>query len=123
MLSNIAKFSVAVFSAAILAACGDSSSSSSPEENDSEVSYDCSVNDGVNGDYLQLSETEISVLNGLKALKEQGTIKKTVLILNMASTIEMDFLRALSTGNAPFALLDRDGTQTRYQAAPYVGTG
>ena len=34
---------------------------------------------------------------------------------------EMDFLRALSTGIA--ALLDRDGTQTRYQAAPYDGTG
>ena len=34
---------------------------------------------------------------------------------------EMDFLRALSTGVS--ALLERDGTQTRYQAAPYVGTG
>ncbi len=52
-----------------------------------------SVNDGMNGDYLQLSETEISVLNGLKALKEEGAIKKIVLVLNMASTIEMDFLK------------------------------
>ncbi len=52
-----------------------------------------SVNDGVNGDYLQLSETEISVLNGLKALKEEGKIQKIVLVLNMASTIEMDFLK------------------------------
>ncbi|MBP5248968.1 MAG: glycoside hydrolase family 3 C-terminal domain-containing protein [Lachnospiraceae bacterium] len=52
-----------------------------------------SENDGVYGDYLQLSETEISVLNGLKDLKDQGTVKKIVLILNMASTIQLDFLK------------------------------
>lgn len=69
MLSNIAKFSVAVFSAAILAACGDSSSSSSPEENGSEVSYDCSVNDGVKvlapakGDTFKMGDT-ITVVYG-----------------------------------------------------------
>ena len=53
-----------------------------------------STNDGTNGDYLQLSPTEISVLNGLKQLKAAGTIKKIVLILNMASTIQLDFLKA-----------------------------
>ncbi len=52
-----------------------------------------STNDGVNGDYLQLSETEISVLNGLKQLKQENKIKKVVLILNMASTIQLDFLK------------------------------
>lgn len=52
-----------------------------------------STNDGTNGDYLQLSPTEISVLNGLKELKEQGTIQKIVLVLNMASTIQLDFLQ------------------------------
>ena len=52
-----------------------------------------STNDGMNGDYLQLSETEISVLNGLKELKAQGTVKKVILILNMASTIQLDFLK------------------------------
>ncbi len=57
-----------------------------------------SENDGVFGDYLQLSETEISVLNGLKALKEQGTVKKIVLILNMASTIQLDFLKTDAYG-------------------------
>lgn len=52
-----------------------------------------STNDGMYGDYLQLSETEISVLNGLKALKAEGKIKKVILILNMASTIQLDFLK------------------------------
>ncbi|MBQ7324094.1 MAG: glycoside hydrolase family 3 C-terminal domain-containing protein [Clostridia bacterium] len=52
-----------------------------------------SVNDGVDGDYLQLSASEISVLEGLKAMKAEGKIKKIVLILNMASTIQLDFLK------------------------------
>ena len=52
-----------------------------------------SSNDGTNGDYLQLSPTEISVLEGLQDLKEAGTVKKVVLILNMASTIQLDFLK------------------------------
>lgn len=49
--------------------------------------------DGVNGDYLQLSETEKSILSGLKAMKAEGKVKKIVLILNMASTIQLDFLK------------------------------
>lgn len=57
-----------------------------------------SENDGMYGDYLQLSETEISVLEGLKSLKEQGTVKKIVLILNMASTIQLDFLKSDAYG-------------------------
>ena len=56
--------------------------------------YATAVNsDGVNGDYLQLSETEKSILSGLKQLKSQGKVKKIVLILNMASTIQLDFLK------------------------------
>ncbi len=51
------------------------------------------VSDGVNGDYLQLSASEISILEGLKAEKAQGKVKKIVLILNMASTIQLDFLK------------------------------
>lgn len=51
-----------------------------------------SENDGTYGDYLQLSPTEISVLEGLQELKEAGTIDKIVLILNMASTIQLNFL-------------------------------
>lgn len=52
-----------------------------------------STNDGTYGDYLQLSPTEKTVLAGLKELKEQKKIKKIVLILNMASTIQLDFLK------------------------------
>lgn len=52
-----------------------------------------SQNDGTDGDYLQLSPTEKGVLEGLKQLKEKGTIKKIILILNMASPIQLDFLK------------------------------
>lgn len=52
-----------------------------------------STNDGTNGDYLQLSPTEKSVLSGLQELKKEGTIKKVILILNMASPIQLDFLK------------------------------
>ncbi len=51
-----------------------------------------STNDGTYGDYLQLSETEKSVLRGLKSLKDSGKVKKVILILNMASTIQLDCL-------------------------------
>ncbi len=57
-----------------------------------------SENDGTYGDYLQLSPSEISVLNGLKELKAQNKIKKIVLVLNMASTIQLDFLQKNSYG-------------------------
>ena len=51
------------------------------------------TNDGVYGDYLQLNENEKSTLAGLKELKAEGKIKKIVLILNMASVIQLDFLK------------------------------
>lgn len=53
-----------------------------------------SENDGTYGDYLQLSPTEIGVLKGLQQLKKDNKIKKLVLILNMASTIQLDFLQS-----------------------------
>ncbi len=52
-----------------------------------------SVNDGKGGDYLQLSESEIGILEGLKAEKAAGNVKKIILVLNMASTIQLDFLK------------------------------
>ena len=51
------------------------------------------INDGHLGDYLQLNDNEMSILAGLKALKAEGKVKKIVLILNMASTIKLDFLK------------------------------
>ena len=48
--------------------------------------------DGTNGDYLQLSPQEKEILAGLKEEKDQGNIKSIILILNMANTIQLDFL-------------------------------
>lgn len=55
-------------------------------------------NDGINGDYLQLNANEKSILEGLNAMKKEGKVKKIVLILNMASTIQLDFLKDNSLG-------------------------
>ena len=52
-----------------------------------------SSNDCVNGDYLQLNANEKSLLEGLKEKKDAGVIKKIVVILNMASAIQLDFLK------------------------------
>ena len=57
-----------------------------------------SSNDGTNGDYLQLSPNEVSVLKGLKAEKDAGRVNKIVLILNMASPIQLNFLDDASYG-------------------------
>lgn len=51
-----------------------------------------STNDSTKGDYLQLSPTEISVLKGLKSLKDAGTIKKIVFIMNTPNPLQCDFI-------------------------------
>ena len=44
------------------------------------------------GDYLALSQEEKDLLAGLKALKDDGTFKRIVVLLNTSNAIEMDFL-------------------------------
>lgn len=48
--------------------------------------------DGTDGDYLKLSANEISVLKGLKALKDSGGVKKIIVLFNTANQIETEFL-------------------------------
>lgn len=48
--------------------------------------------DGGDGNYLKLSDTETSVLRGLANLKEQGKIKKIIVLLNSANQIESGFI-------------------------------
>lgn len=48
--------------------------------------------DGGDGNYLKLSETETSVLRGLANLKEQGKIKKVIVLLNSANQVESEFI-------------------------------
>ena len=45
-----------------------------------------------NGDALTLSNDEMSVLRGLKALKDAGTVKKIIVLLNCTATIDLGFL-------------------------------
>ena len=44
------------------------------------------------GDYLALSSEEKDLLAGLKALKDNGTFKNIVVLLNTSNAIELDFL-------------------------------
>lgn len=51
---------------------------------------DCSY-DEVN--YLALNEDERTMLENLKALKEAGTIKKIIVLINSANALQVDFLK------------------------------
>ena len=44
------------------------------------------------GNYLALSAEEIELLQNLKALKDNGTFKKIVVLINSSNAIELDFL-------------------------------
>lgn len=48
--------------------------------------------DTIGGDYLQLSEVEVGVLDNLVAQKKNGTFKSIILILNMANAFNMDMI-------------------------------
>ena len=50
------------------------------------------VKDGTDGDHLKLSVNERSVLKGLKALKDQGVVKKIVVLINASNQIQSDYL-------------------------------
>lgn len=51
-----------------------------------------SGSDGEDGSYLSLSQEERDLLKGLSDLKDNGTIKKIVVLLNMACPMETAFL-------------------------------
>lgn len=44
------------------------------------------------GNYLELSQEEMDLLAGLKALKDNGTFKSIIVLLNSSNAIELDFL-------------------------------
>ena len=50
-----------------------------------------SATDYSNGNYLELSPTEIDVLKNLKALKDAGKVSKIIVLLNSVNQVECDF--------------------------------
>lgn len=48
--------------------------------------------DTTNGDYLELSPREISVLKGMKALKDEGKLKKIIVLLNSVNQVQCDYI-------------------------------
>lgn len=51
-----------------------------------------SSSDTTNGDYLELSPNEISVLKGMKSLKDAGKLKKIVVLLNSVNQVQCDYV-------------------------------
>lgn len=51
-----------------------------------------STSDYTNGNYLELSPSEKDVLTNLKTLKENGTIKKIIVLLNSVNQVQCDYL-------------------------------
>ncbi len=51
-----------------------------------------------NGDALTLSNEEMGVLRGLKALKDAGTVKKIIVLLNCTASIDLAFLNDAQYG-------------------------
>ena len=49
-------------------------------------------NDGNGGNYLALSVQEKELLAGLKSLKDSGTFKRIIVLLNTSNALELDFL-------------------------------
>ena len=50
------------------------------------------VDEGTNGDYLALSKEEKEVLAQMKGLKDSGTLKKIVVLLNSSNAVNCDFI-------------------------------
>ena len=48
--------------------------------------------DGANGDYLRPNKNELSILEGLKGLKDEGKIANIVLLINSANPISAEFI-------------------------------
>lgn len=55
------------------------------------ISYGGNTSDMTQGDYLQLSPNEISVLENLKKLKDEGTVGKIIVLMNSANQVQCDF--------------------------------
>ena len=51
-----------------------------------------SLSDYSNGNYLELSPTEIDVLKNLKALKDAGKVSKIIVLLNSVNQVECDYI-------------------------------
>ncbi len=64
--------------------------------------------DGHDGSYLSLSENELSVLQGLTELKQQGKVKKIIVLLNTSATVQLDFLDGLTTSSGVTYDIDVD---------------
>lgn len=51
-----------------------------------------STSDATNGNYLELSPREKTVLKGMKALKAEGKLNKIIVLLNSANQVQCDYI-------------------------------
>lgn len=79
-----------VTSTEVTSQVGDSGTAAQGSGGTAEVKYGMGAEG--DGDYLSLSKEERDLLAGLKELKDNGTFKKIVVLLNTSNAIELDFL-------------------------------
>lgn len=65
-------------------------------------------------EYLSLDDNEKSVLKGMKTLKDNGTVKKIVVLVNSAQTVNMDFADNAEYGVDSILWIGLPGTSGLY---------
>lgn len=65
-----------------------------------------------NGNYLELSPTEIDVLKNLKALKASGKIKKIIVLLNSVNQVQADYINSANYDIDSILWVGEGGTST-----------
>jgi beta-glucosidase len=73
-----------------------------------------STSDLTNGDYLELSPTELDVLTHLKTLKNNGTISKIVLLLNSVNQVQCDYIDNAALGIDSILWVGEGGSNGAY---------
>ncbi len=87
-----------------------------------DLAYNSTSTDGLDGNYLKLNANEDSVLKGLAALKESGTVKKIIVLFNCTNQIEAEFLDDPAYGIDAALFIGAVG-QTGYNAVGDILTG
>ena len=76
--------------------------------------FDHALADGKN--YLALNDTEREMMENIKAMKDAGTIKKIVVLVNTSNALQLDFLKAngIEVLDNEKAIIEKDGQEINF---------
>ena len=81
------------------------------------------ADDSTDGDYLRITPKEASILEGLKAMKDAGSVKKIVVLINSANMVSADFIDDVKYGIDAALWIGTPGTVGMYAVGDIlVGT-